>query len=328
MTAQYISGCKKDKISQTGNCQTLTSSDDDVQIAAMRISKTFSQDEMFKSVLNILHCANVRNDKIIKTVETQLLEYSSDLERVCSERAAQGNEPENSLPAFIKEHHKRLACLLVPRDSVEQTDYFSFAPRRLSSITSPEPGVSRRSSLSPRGLSLRGLSGRVSRQDSIAEEEKKMLASRVTLTEIVRIETTDQSKKLERFYFDEAIFGRFLINLLLESETLHQTEQKQPLFCEAEHISKLAPLVTKAWSSSHQTATITYNVEWELPEVLDRDFAPDQHLSKYLVISGRADWAEAITCGEYVSKFWKHGTCLLDKLSGTECQWGRFAKGM
>ncbi|KAB8293276.1 hypothetical protein EYC80_007606 [Monilinia laxa] len=317
-TAQYLSAYEKHQIIEEKSYHTPTSSDDEVQIAAMRISKTFSTNEMFKSLLEILYSANVGNDRIIKSIETQLLEYSSDLERIWFKRAVQGDELENKLPAFIREHHKRLSCLLVLRDPVEQTDCFSFAPRRLSPINSPKTGVSRRSS-----FSLRGISDRMSRQNSITEEQKQMLASRIILTKTVRDETMDESKELEQFYFDEKAFSRFLINILHHLNTLNQLERHSPLFYQAEHILKLAPLATTVWISSYKTTTVTYNVEWELPQVLDRDFSLDQPLSTVVAISGKADLAEAITCGEFISKFWKHGVHLLDALSGPKCQWGR-----
>ncbi|RAL62010.1 hypothetical protein DID88_002499 [Monilinia fructigena] len=150
-----------------------------------------------------------------------------------------------------------------------------------------------------------------------------MVASRITLTNTVRDETMDESKWLEQFYFDERAFSRFLINVLDDLNRLNQLERSSPLFYQAEHISKLAPLATKAWISSHKTITVTYNVEWELPQVLDRDFSLDQPLSTIVAISGKADLAEAINCGEYISKFWKHGVHLLDALSEPKCQWGR-----
>ncbi|ESZ91488.1 hypothetical protein SBOR_8117 [Sclerotinia borealis F-4128] len=318
-TAQYISGYKTHQTLESKNCHTSTSSDDDIQIAAIRISKTFSNNEMFRSLLKILRSVHLKNDQIIKSIDVQLLQYSSDLERIWSERTAQGIEPENTLPAFIKEHHKRLSCLIVPRDPVEPTDCFSFAPRRLSSINSSDSGVSLRSS-----FSLRGLTERNSRQNSISEQEKQMLASKVTLTEMVRNATTDESKNLERFYFDEEIFGWFLINVLHDLDTIHQIENDPPLFHQAGPISELASLATKAWRSSRGTTTVTYNVEWELLQVLDRDFSPEQHLSTIIAISGNADLAEAISCGEYISTFWKHGAHLLDALSGPKCQWGRY----
>ncbi|KAI9643277.1 hypothetical protein NHQ30_007893 [Ciborinia camelliae] len=311
-TGQYISELK------TQNCDTPTSSDDDAQIAAIRISKTFSSNKMFKSLLSVLRSAHVENGKIMKSVDAQLLQYSSDLERVWSKRTAQGTQPDNTLPAFIKEHHKRISCLLVPGDPIEQTDHFSFASPRLSPINPPDSGISRKSS-----FSVRGLSGKMSRQSSITEQEKQMLTSKVTLTDRVRCATIDESKNLERFYFNEEAFGRFVINVLHDLDTLHRTEHDSPLFSQAEHISELTSLAIKAWSSFCRTTTVTYHVEWELLQVLDNEFYPDQHLSAIAAISGSADLAEIISCGEYISKFWKHGSHLLDALDEPKCQWGR-----
>lgn len=275
-------------------------SKDDVHSAASKIARRFLEEETLQNLLTIAKSKTPRTD-IIKALERPVQNYGHLLKGLQKNTA-------NELPAFIMEHYKRIATIVLELNTSPDVDFVppGSDSSYVSSTVSLSKSLSRRSSFAQKMLGPRTISSR-----SVTSSDQHFDISTPSFDEHVRKSTIQDSRKLERLFFDSQVFGRFIIDFIKALGPMSDSSQ-------IDSISKIALRACEHALGS--STTVKYSVTWELPKVLDSTFQQGQDLSEVAAINGEADDAEVVTCRDYIDSRWKQGACFLNLLNSTA--WG------